>query len=257
MKRPPRLSAAAAVWGTVRASRCTMSVTRRRCGVPQDGLSARKVKQCRGCGTDRSVEIHNSRWASPSRSTVFLFGYWSRTMSSRTCYLVVVLPPRRGSFPSPALTWLPGRHDRGVVPIDRSDLLPTVVVRGPDRWSTNETPAGFGGCTDDRVELRFQPFLVLADQRPELRVHCPGTKHMAGVLTTVRHPSHPLPIIHKNCSMYVRWCRFLLSHHTHGKQEMQDEKSWPAAHLHNPPRHRPVMAPPGSTASPPPPNSPG
>jgi hypothetical protein len=50
---------------------------------------------------------------------------------------------------------LPGRHDRGVVPIDRSDLLPTVVVRGSDRWSTNETPTGFGGCTDDRVELRF------------------------------------------------------------------------------------------------------
>src|SRR4051812_603640 len=133
------------------------------------------------------------------------------------------------------------------------------VVSGSDRWSTNGTPTGFCGCTDDRVELRSQPLLVLADQRPELRVHCPGTEHFTGAQTIDHHPSHPLPVIQKNCSMYVRWCRFLLSQQTHGKQEMQDEKSWPTAHLHDPRRrrHEPVTAPPACTASPPPPNSPG
>ena len=53
------------------------------------------------------------------------------------------------------MTWLPGRHDRGIDCFGRLGLLPAVVIRGPDQWSTNKTPTGFGGCTDDRVELRF------------------------------------------------------------------------------------------------------
>ena len=45
---------------------------------------------------------------------------------------------------------------------------------------------GFRGLADDPGELLIQPPLVVADQRPELRVDCLGTEHRTGVVT-VQH----------------------------------------------------------------------
>ena len=54
LKRPPRLPRRPLVVGTQPHGSLHDSVTRRGCGVPSFGLSAREVKQCRRYGLARS-----------------------------------------------------------------------------------------------------------------------------------------------------------------------------------------------------------
>ena len=54
-----------------------------------------------------------------------------------------------------------------------------------------ENGRGFGEFADDRGELAVKPVLVLAYQRPELVVHCPGTDWRAGV-AAVAHRGSPI-----------------------------------------------------------------
>jgi hypothetical protein len=61
-----------------------------------------------------------------------------------------------------------------------------IAVGTSDLGPSAKTCGDFRGRADDRFELRAQPLLVLADQRPELGVNCPGTEHRAGV-TTAQH----------------------------------------------------------------------
>ncbi|SRR6478752_3640391 len=93
---------------------------------------------------------------------------------------------RRRPFPLPA----PTGADTEPRPPDRAGypVLPTepIAVGTDDHGPSARTCGDFGGLADDRFELRAQPLLVLADQRPELGVNCPGTEHRAGV-TTAQH----------------------------------------------------------------------
>lgn len=95
---------------------------------------------------------------------------------------------RRRALPPQPARWPPPAQSPPAPPAPRISAAQAPARPGPvhhqSQPPTHHPYPGFRRLAHDPGELQLQPLLVLADQRPELRVDCPGTERRPRVHPT-------------------------------------------------------------------------